>query len=327
MKQPRIPLEDSNRNCAAGGFAAAIRQVVSQALNPSPLKPAPIGRKNRTADPPGGPGSGKEPAPPAHQIQLQDSGQPIPELANNHKSPPSENGAAQCSGQKKSVCPPIPPALVDSIADRTLAALPALESKLLAEGVIAEPILPGLGPVAFPEEVTPQETIGCKIQLRLALQSEAKGAPASACFDRDPSGKFCRLLVVYLNVANPATCSYLEKGNASGIGFFAAAVLARCLSRDPSVLVHTLLAQVITLAGLAPNQQITTVSFARRLAKSTLQEPIKALPIFGQASANAVGRSFPLAEIDVGILLKTLGPPWDRGPSERKDNHEGTWLD
>jgi hypothetical protein len=80
---------------------------------------------------------------------------------------------------------------------------------------------------------------------------------------------------------------------------------------------EALLAQIKTCVGLAPNQQVNRAAFARRLAESALLEPIEGLPIFGQASENAIGRSFALAEIDVRIPREALGEPWNR-PGSRQ---------
>jgi hypothetical protein len=157
----------------------------------------------------------------------------------------------------------------------------------------------------------PGETIGCQVQLRLALGAEGRRAPPGfGHFDR--SDTFCRLAIVSLNVEHPVIRSCLRENNADNIQFFVAVGLVKCLGRDPSALAQRLLAEVKTLAGVAPNQPITTVSLARRLAKSALLEPIRALPIFGQAAEHLVGRSFPLAQIAVRIPVAELGPPWNR---------------
>jgi hypothetical protein len=126
------------------------------------------------------------------------------------------------------------------------------------------------------------------------------------------------------NVDNPAAHTCLEKRNVGGIQFFAAVAMAKCLSRDPSALVQTLLAQVKTKTGIAPNSPLSTAAFARAIARSAPLAGIEQLPIFGQAFKTAVGRSFPLAEINLAIPTRDLGKPWNRSPSERKEpsNHE-----
>jgi hypothetical protein len=113
----------------------------------------------------------------------------------------------------------------------------------------------------------------------------------------------------------------LEKGNVRGAQFFAGVALVRCLSLSPrSALREAILAQIKTSVGIAPNQQMTTAAFARRLADNALMEPIKQLPIFREATE--IGRTFPLAEIDVAIPIEDLGVPWNQTPL-RKDppNH------
>jgi hypothetical protein len=308
MKQPRIPPDDSKLNSMPAGFGRAAREVgsaIQAALSKKhwPMLP-PIKPKNGSAGPPKEPEPGKDAAFPAQQVQLEDSSQPVTDVLENRNSPPPPLESLRVALLSKP--------FTDLIGDAALEALPELQQRLLDEGVISEPILAALGPVAFPEEVTPQATIGCKIQQRLAFHSEPKGQPASACFDRDPSGEFCRLQVVSLNVDNPAAHACLEKRNVAGIQFFAAVAIAKCLSRDPSPLAQTLLAEVKTLCGLAPNSRLSTAGFARAVARSPLLASIEELPILHRSFAELAGRSFRLGEISLAIPVRDLGRPWDR---------------
>jgi hypothetical protein len=272
MNLEEISRDESELNSPAlGSFAAVVRKVAIDAMNPRPLMAAPLGPKNGGADPP-----------------------------------------------RKSVkfnFPPLPNPLVDAVADAALERLPAMQQQLLDEGVVSAPILPG--PVVLPYLA---EVIPCKMQLRLRLGSEGREGPSHTFFDCDPSGKFSRLVVLNLNLDNTAVRSALGRRNISAVRFFAGVALAKCLLRsDRSALLRALLAQVKTCAGVAPNEQIATTAFARRLADSALMEPIKDLPIFGHASQDATGRSFALAEIDASIPTIELGPPWNQSPSKRRD--------
>jgi hypothetical protein len=305
------PLRD---NSVPVGFAAVIPEVIRQIQAAEAAKQSPMPcawLRNVNTDPPDGSKPGELAALPVPQIdQIEDSSQSITDLPLNRKSlPPAPKsiGAALLSQT-----------FTDLVADAVVEALPSVQQRLLDEGLISKPILSDQRLEAFSEETAPQETIERKIELRLAFYREAKGAPASAYFDRDPSGEFCRFLVIYLNVSNRATCSCLEKGDAGGIQFFAAAAMIRFLSRDPSPLAQTLVAQLKTKLEIAPNSVLSLAAFARLIARSSLLEPIKALSIFGQAFENTIGRSFALAEIDVRIPRKALGKPWDRNPSKRK---------
>jgi hypothetical protein len=328
MNKREISSAQSKLNSAPGGFGRAIHEFVDPLIQsalagedwPRP-RPAPIGNgrtNGNNNDPPKNPEPGEGTASPAPQIdQIEDSTQPVSKLGANGKQP-------RKSGTAKFIFPPLPPSLIDALAEGTIQLLPAIQQRLLDEGVIATPILPGAEPPVLPEEAAPVEAIPCKVELRLGLNAEPKGPPSSAHFDRDSTERFCRLVRIWLNTCNPVMRAYLEKSNVRGVQFFAGAALARCLGFFPrSALVETLLAQVKTCAGLAPNQQITTTAFARRLAGSALLAPIKQLPIFGQASENAIGRSFALVQIDVAIPLAELGVPWNRHPSGRKEpkNH------
>jgi hypothetical protein len=249
---------------------------------------------------------------PTSQIdQIEDASQPIIDPPKNRKPPLSENGSGvQSSGKKKSVWPPIPCELTDALAELVIEVLPAIEHQLLEEGVISEPIPP--------EEVVPPKTIGCEVELRLGLNSEPKGPPSSAHFDSDPSGRFCRLLRIWLNICNPAMRACLKKRNVRGTQFFAGVALVRCVSRDRSALSQALVAELKTSIGLPPNKPISTASFARRLAEGELLAPIGQLPIFGEAFQNAIGRTFAVTEIDLRIPVAELGPPWNK-PRKRRD--------
>jgi hypothetical protein len=310
-----ISPEHLKDNSVPVGFAAVIPEVIRQIQAAEAAKQSPMPctwLRNVNTDPPDGMESGELAALPTSQIdQIEDSSEPIIDPPKNRKLPLSENGtAAQSSGKKKSVWPPLPPELIDALADGVIEVLPAMQQRLLDEGVIVEPVSPGLEPVVLPEEAQPADTIPCKVQLRLAWSAEPKAAPSSAYFDGDPTGRFCRLLRISLNASNPAMRTCVEKRNIDGVRFFAAAALVRTLTRDPSPLAQTLLAEVKTRVGIAPNSPLSTTTFARAVARIGLLDSIK--DIFGQAFENAIGRSFALAEIDVRIPVKALGPPWDR---------------
>jgi hypothetical protein len=319
------PERSELNNSSLGGFRRAIQEFVNPLIQSALAKEAqppsaPIAAKNSTAGPPKKTKPGELAALPTSQIdQIEDSSQPIIDPSENRKPPLSGNGtAAQSSGKKKSVWP-LPPELIDALADGVIEVLPAMQQRLLEEGVISEPILPGPESMASPEDIVPA-TIGCNVQLRLALNAEGRGAPSYCYFDSDPNEKFCRLVVVSLNVTNRAICSCLSRSDIETTRFFTGVALAKCLlRRGRSALVETLLAEAKTRADIAPNSCLSTAAFARTLAQSALLEPIKQLPIFGQAFENTIGRSFALAKIDVRIPVKALGPPWDRSPSKRKE--------
>jgi hypothetical protein len=149
------------------------------------------------------------------------------------------------------------------------------------------------------EELLPTETIGCRVQLRLALGAEGRrAAPAFSHFEG--SDTFCRLAVSTVNVEHPAIRACLEKSNAGGIQFFVAAALVKRVSGDPSALA---------------------------IARSPLMAVVEGLPIFGSGFSARLGNSFPLAEIDLQIATSALGPPWDRSPERKDTNHGRTWLD
>ena len=232
----------------------------------------------------------------------------------------------------KKYWPPIMNAPVGPPKEREVGELTALPTPIQLEDSSSQPIAklsaerkpsPSSGPkksgwpplapelIKAVEEAEPAKTIACRVQLRLALCEDGKGPPAFGHFDR--SDTFCRLLIVTLNIENPATRAGLEKHNSSAIGFFVAVALAKCLQRSPrSVLTETLLREIETRADIAPNGRLSTTAFARRLAQSPLLAGLAFLPIFGRAFGNAVGRSFALAEIDLAIPVAELGAPWDR---------------
>jgi hypothetical protein len=277
------------------------RSQAQAALQPplAELPPAPIGKPGN-ADPPKE--VREEPAArsqlePAQKIplQMQDSAEPITDSVGNGKQ-------VRKSGTRKLVLPPVPCELTDALAERVIEVLPAIEQQLLEEGVISQPILP--------EEVVLPKTIGCEVELRLGLNSEPKGPPSSAHFDSDPSGRFCRLLRIWLNICNPAMRACLKKRNVGGVRFFAAVALVRCLSRDSSPLAQALLAEIKMGIGLAPNRQITPTAFARHLASSPILEALE--EVCGEAFENSTNRSFVLAQIAVGVPVAELGPPWDK---------------
>jgi hypothetical protein len=171
------------------------------------------------------------------------------------------------------------------------------------------------------EELVPTKTVPCRTQLRYALSTEGESAaPAFCYFDSDLEQRFCRLAVISANTANPAMRKYMEKGDVDGVRFLAAAAFAKFLLRHRNPLARTLLGEVKTLVGVAPNTVLSIAAFARTLARSSLLEPISRLPVFGQSFAGMVGRSFPLAEIDLAIPVAELGPPWNGSPSERKES-------
>jgi hypothetical protein len=308
--RPEIPQSEAKLNLAPA-FGNAVESFVAPLIQAALAKeaqppPAPVAAKNSTAGPPKKSKPGELAALPAPQIdQIEDSSQPIadPPLKRKSLSPALESIKSALLSKP----------FTDLAGEAVVEALPELQQQLLEEGVISEPILPGLRPVAFPKQITPQETIGCKIQLRLALHREPKGAPAFGYFGR--SDTFCRLAMLTLNVENPAICSCFEKGNANGIQFFAGGALAKALSRDSSVLVQTLLAQVKTFAGVAPNSPLNAAAFARAIARNPLLDPIKQLPIFGQSFGGLFGGSFPLAEINLAIPTRDLGKPWEQKPA------------
>jgi hypothetical protein len=227
-------------------------------------------------------------------LQMQESAEPITDSNGNGKQP------------RKLGFPPLADSLVDALGDATLALLPAMQERLLNEGVISEPI------VTFPEEALPADFIPCKVGLPAALSAEPKAPPCSCHFDRDPTGRFDRLLRIWLNLCNPAMGTCLKKRNVCGVKFFVAAALLKCVSRDRSPLAQAILAILKMRVGLAPNQQITATAFAKRLAADALLQLIEELPIYGEASQDAFGRTFAVTEIDLRIPVAELGPPWNK---------------
>jgi hypothetical protein len=161
-------------------------------------------------------------------------------------------------------------------------------------------------PVAFPE----QAMIDYKTEVRVAFEREQEGpSPASAFFDRHPGGKFDRRLVAYVNVTHPAV--RLGKRSVGGLKFFVAVALIQRLHEDLSPLAEALLAELKILGGLAPNQPVSTVSLARRVAQSELLQGITRLPL-GKTFETLIGRTFPLGVLEAKVARVEWGPPWHR---------------
>jgi hypothetical protein len=161
-------------------------------MRPPSLMPAPVGRKNGHTDLPPDPREEKpargSSSGPARIPQKRDSKLTAESI--------TEVLAPDNSGQKKSVWPPFPPVLIDAVAEGALGKLPAL-----------------------PEETTPAEAIPCKIELRLGLNAEPKGAPSSGHFDSDSTERFCRLVRIWLNICHPAMRACLEKAISTASNF------------------------------------------------------------------------------------------------------------
>lgn len=276
---------------------------------PVRLMAAPIGPKNGNSPPPEKPEPGGDEALPAPHIhEVEDSTPPVIKIEANDKPP-------RKSGTSNFVFPPLPASLIDAVAEGAIQVVPAIQQKLLAEGVIAAPIIPD--PMVLPEKTAAADSIGCKVEIRIGLHAEPKGPPSFAHFDCDLSGRFCRLVRIWLNTSNAAMRPCLAKRNVRGAKFFAAAALSRCLVHSAqSALTEVLLAEIRT--GLAPNEQISKGALTQALVESTLLEPIERLPVFGSAFTDAVGRSFRLAELDLAIPTADLGAPWDRSPEGRR---------